>query len=906
MWERQRKNDQQTCVGKMSSPTTSTSSIPNTTTTTTTATTLVCPTHTTSSKRTSSTGACLSGTTCSGNGAVVLRNARTLGSTTVLTMMATTNAVVPALDAESSKQDAEEEEDRRAGSRSPRRHATEATSDGGGVGAPRETPGLCTTKPGKKRGPRGPYTKKGTAATAIAMASRTTSIYTGKGTAMHQKWNAYYTALHEYVRANGGVYPHRGDLHNWCKSQRYRYTTTPQHGTLTPHMIGALERLPNWFWKQQRQQQENSTTSTATNISTTSSAPTLCTQISKQKVNSTTPKSIQKEKYSTPATRISNRSNTPHKSIFDVLHEAKNWSALPSMPPHPLLEYFKQERATKPRGYLRTECWKHLTNPTINTVLSDVDNDDDNDNNGHEPLLFDRSTLSYSSYKVLKKNRHTPLSLFEKKLILSIDTILRSLDWNVFKGYTTTADHDYGWGNYNDCDPKKDNSQSDNTKNGTRTGAQPDATMPENGVIRGSKMANGNVLIAEAVKLYSRAKNSKNMQRVNMQQHVYGPVAEKYKQVQTKSDVVVFLKSKTRTIKARGRKHDNNNASASAASSSASSILKRKLDRTLSAALSSSSSSSSSSSTSCDSNSNTVTGLDQHEGKEEKKEEELDAFQDINKEDNDTKSQKKMYEGRRMWIDIEKNCIKEGIQNHGLGKWALIKNENSTILRHRTSGQIKDCFRTMKKRGELDDMKEAWPENKDSESSSSTPVTEMPNRVVPATTSSSTTTTTQGAAIAGRLDHDRDHDVAFPNDDDGGNALFAEHSTDKKNSASASSSSASSILNRELDGTLSAALSSSSTSCDSNSNTGTGLDSTGDSNNNTVNSNNNTNSNNISTKKKKSSTGAAASTTNNTITVAKGNKKKRREEYWMMMLQRLVVYKSNHNGSTKVPRTYTA
>ena len=79
------------------------------------------------------------------------------------------------------------------------------------------------------------------------------------------------------------------------------------------------------------------------------------------------------------------------------------------------------------------------------------------------------------------------------------------------------------------------------------------------------------------------------------------------------------------------------------------------------------------------------------------------------------KSQEKMYEGRRMWIDIEKNCIKEGIQNHGLGKWALIKNENSTILRHRTSGQIKDCFRTMKKRGELDGMKEAWPENEDSE-----------------------------------------------------------------------------------------------------------------------------------------------------------------------------------------------
>ena len=94
-------------------------------------------------------------------------------------------------------------------------------------------------------------TKKGKATTEIAIASRTSSIYTGKGIVMHQKWNANYTALHEYVRANGGVYPNRGDLHHWCKSQRYRYTTTPQHGTMTPQMIGALERLPNWFWKQQ-------------------------------------------------------------------------------------------------------------------------------------------------------------------------------------------------------------------------------------------------------------------------------------------------------------------------------------------------------------------------------------------------------------------------------------------------------------------------------------------------------------------------------------------------------------------------------------------------------------------------------------------------------------------------------
>ena len=114
------------------------------------------------------------------------------------------------------------------------------------------------------------------------------------------------------------------------------------------------------------------------------------------------------------------------------------------MPPHPLVEYFKQERATKPRGYLRTECWKYVTNPAIDTVLSDVDYDDDDD--------FYRSTLSCSSYKVLKKIRNTPLSLFEKKVILSIDTILRSFYRNVFNCHATVADHDYGWGNFNDCD----------------------------------------------------------------------------------------------------------------------------------------------------------------------------------------------------------------------------------------------------------------------------------------------------------------------------------------------------------------------------------------------------------------------------------------------------------------------
>jgi hypothetical protein len=56
------------------------------------------------------------------------------------------------------------------------------------------------------------------------------------------------------------------------------------------------------------------------------------------------------------------------------------------------------------------------------------------------------------------------------------------------------------------------------------------------------------------------------------------------------------------------------------------------------------------------------------------------------------KSQQKKYEGRRAWTDVEKNAVKEGIQNFGIGKWAVIKEGNALILRNRTSGQIKVSF----------------------------------------------------------------------------------------------------------------------------------------------------------------------------------------------------------------------
>lgn len=68
------------------------------------------------------------------------------------------------------------------------------------------------------------------------------------------------------------------------------------------------------------------------------------------------------------------------------------------------------------------------------------------------------------------------------------------------------------------------------------------------------------------------------------------------------------------------------------------------------------------------------------------------------------KSQMKRYPGRRLWSDHEKRAVKEGIRQLGTGHWADIKDRYKVILDDRTSGQIKDCFRTMKKRGELDDL----------------------------------------------------------------------------------------------------------------------------------------------------------------------------------------------------------
>lgn len=65
------------------------------------------------------------------------------------------------------------------------------------------------------------------------------------------------------------------------------------------------------------------------------------------------------------------------------------------------------------------------------------------------------------------------------------------------------------------------------------------------------------------------------------------------------------------------------------------------------------------------------------------------------------KSQQKKYEGRRQWSDDEKNAVAEGIRKFGIGNWARIKDHYNVLFSMRTSGQIKDCFRRLKRNGEL-------------------------------------------------------------------------------------------------------------------------------------------------------------------------------------------------------------
>jgi len=56
---------------------------------------------------------------------------------------------------------------------------------------------------------------------------------------------------------------------------------------------------------------------------------------------------------------------------------------------------------------------------------------------------------------------------------------------------------------------------------------------------------------------------------------------------------------------------------------------------------------------------------------------------------------------RKWWTESEKMAVREGVRKLGAGDWVGIKKEYEHALQERTSVQIKDCYRTMKKRREI-------------------------------------------------------------------------------------------------------------------------------------------------------------------------------------------------------------
>jgi Myb-like DNA-binding domain len=58
---------------------------------------------------------------------------------------------------------------------------------------------------------------------------------------------------------------------------------------------------------------------------------------------------------------------------------------------------------------------------------------------------------------------------------------------------------------------------------------------------------------------------------------------------------------------------------------------------------------------------------------------------------------------RHVWNEEEIAALLSGLDKYGLGKWIFIKQEYGYILRNRTTVQLKDKFRNMRKNGELPD-----------------------------------------------------------------------------------------------------------------------------------------------------------------------------------------------------------
>ena len=77
-----------------------------------------------------------------------------------------------------------------------------------------------------------------------------------------------------------------------------------------------------------------------------------------------------------------------------------------------------------------------------------------------------------------------------------------------------------------------------------------------------------------------------------------------------------------------------------------------------------------------------------------------------------TYNQMKYGRKRNPFNDSEKAAIKKGVEMFGVGFWSRIKSHYAIILRDRNTTQIKDAFRTMRRKGEIDEDKIPAPTEK--------------------------------------------------------------------------------------------------------------------------------------------------------------------------------------------------
>jgi len=66
-------------------------------------------------------------------------------------------------------------------------------------------------------------------------------------------------------------------------------------------------------------------------------------------------------------------------------------------------------------------------------------------------------------------------------------------------------------------------------------------------------------------------------------------------------------------------------------------------------------------------------------------------------------NQMKYGKKRNPFTDSEKAAIKKGVEKFGIGQWSSVKSHYAIILRDRNTTQLKDAFRTMRRKGEIDE-----------------------------------------------------------------------------------------------------------------------------------------------------------------------------------------------------------